>query len=302
VIADGPGLPLLTDAGSMNARSRRRFSPIPDCEHSLKSQTMATRAAHGIRTVWGKKAVVNAICIEIWWVERDRTMESLTREGRLLAFVDAGSGAPPVLLIHDLGSDHRSLRRLYVHLRRRHRVVAVDLPGHGKSGGPPTGYTVTELADDLDWLCWELGLYRPAALGQGIGGMVVVELAARHPDLLSAVVTIDAPVVSGEAARDERAEGMGAPPCLAVTWGLAEEWDEARALTLCRAPILFIETRLDHGDVERVRSMPPGVSVKVVPCIRLRPHEATRRINALIDAFLSTIEIKPSPHCIGPAG
>ncbi len=220
-------------------------------------------------------------------------MESLTREGRLLAFVDTGSGAPPIVLIHDLGSDHRLLRRQFAHFRRKHRVVAVDLRDHGKAGRPPTRHTVAGLAEDLDWLCRELGLYRPAVLGQGVGGMIAVELAAHHPDLLSAVVAVDAKVLFGEATRDDRAEGAETQLHLTTSWGLAEDWDGARALALCKAPILLVETRRDIATAERIPALSPGMSVKVVQGSRLRPGQAAKQVNALIDAFLTGNEVSP---------
>ena len=55
-------------------------------------------------------------------------MERLTRGGAALSFADVGKGAPPILLIHDLGSNHTSWRPSLECFRNRHRVVAVDLP------------------------------------------------------------------------------------------------------------------------------------------------------------------------------
>ncbi len=274
VITDGLYGRSLARIGRRRHRQRALSRGSDDGHH--RRQKMRTRCAES-----------NCRCARV------RIVESLTREGRLLAFVDAGSGAPPILLIHDLGFDHRSLRRHLAHFRRQHRVVAVDLRGHGKSDGPLAGHTVTDLAEDLDWLCWELGLYRPAALGQGVGGLIAVELAARHPDLLSAVLAIDAPVLSGEVPRDDRAADLGAAdvgstPSFTASWGLAQEWDEAKALALCRVPILLIVTQRKNADVNRVL-LPPGVSAKALRGRRLRPQEAAKRVNALIDAFLSRL-------------
>ena len=40
------------------------------------------------------------------------------------------------------------------------------------------------LADDLAWLCNELEIAKPVAIGHSMGGLIVLELAARFPDLL----------------------------------------------------------------------------------------------------------------------
>ncbi len=85
-------------------------------------------------------------------------MEQITHNGVTLAFEDAGKGAPPILLIHDLGSDHTSLRAQLEHFRCLHRVLAVDLPGHGVSATVAKPNTPADLADEVAWLCYELGV------------------------------------------------------------------------------------------------------------------------------------------------
>jgi 3-oxoadipate enol-lactonase len=116
-------------------------------------------------------------------------MGKLVRDGVGLAYEEAGSGAPPIVLVHDLGSDHTCFSPQVKHFSCRHRVVAVDLRGHGQSDGPRGACSVSVLADDVTWLCYELGLYRPVVLGLGLGGMVALNLATRYPDLPCAIVT-----------------------------------------------------------------------------------------------------------------
>jgi pimeloyl-ACP methyl ester carboxylesterase len=118
-------------------------------------------------------------------------MDSLMRDGIALAFVDAGKGAPPLLLIHDLGGDHTAMRAQLARFRGRHRVVAVDLRGHGRSDAGGEAPSLAAFAEDLIWLCYELGVYRPIAVGRGAGGAIAAEIAARRPDLLAGLVTVD---------------------------------------------------------------------------------------------------------------
>jgi pimeloyl-ACP methyl ester carboxylesterase len=117
-------------------------------------------------------------------------MGKLVRDGVGLAYEEAGSGAPPIVLVHDLGSDHSCFASQFEYFRCRHRVVTIDLRGHGQSEGPRGACTVDVLADDLAWLCYELGLYRPVVLGHGLGGMVALDLATRYPDLPWAIVVV----------------------------------------------------------------------------------------------------------------
>jgi pimeloyl-ACP methyl ester carboxylesterase len=56
-------------------------------------------------------------------------------------------------------------------------------------------------ADDLAWICNQIELASPVVIGHSMGGIVVFDLAARYPDLPSAVVMLDAAVMPPSAAR-----------------------------------------------------------------------------------------------------
>ena len=70
-------------------------------------------------------------------------------------------------------------------------MISVDLRGCGGSDRPEGGYDVPNLADDVAWLCNEVGISRPIVVGHSLGGMIAIELAARHPALPRAVVAVD---------------------------------------------------------------------------------------------------------------
>ncbi|MBI2866646.1 MAG: alpha/beta fold hydrolase, partial [Chloroflexi bacterium] len=63
-------------------------------------------------------------------------METVVRGGVALAYAEAGAGDPPIVLLHGMGGNHTRLASQFEHLRARHRVVALDLRGHGASGKP----------------------------------------------------------------------------------------------------------------------------------------------------------------------
>src|ERR1700712_4589743 len=90
----------------------------------------------------------------------------------------AGSGEP-LLLLHGIGSTHDDFTALRPRLDSEYRVLAPDLPGHGRSPalpGRPTTPAITEaIVADLD----ELGVGRVHVLGNSIGARVALELAAR---------------------------------------------------------------------------------------------------------------------------
>ena len=103
----------------------------------------------------------------------------------------AGSSVPFVL-VHGLASNARLWDGVAADLAARgHRVVAVDQRGHGRSDKPDDDYGFETVCADLVALLGALELDRPVVAGQSWGGQVVVELAARRPDLLRGIACVD---------------------------------------------------------------------------------------------------------------
>src|SRR4029453_18373291 len=71
-----------------------------------------------------------------------------------------------------------------------------------ESGKPEQTYTMAALADDVAWLCGQVGVHRPIVVGHSMGGNVALDLAARPPDLPAAVVAVDSPIVPPAGIRD----------------------------------------------------------------------------------------------------
>jgi pimeloyl-ACP methyl ester carboxylesterase len=94
-------------------------------------------------------------------------------------FWDCAGSGEPLLLLHGIGSTHDDFAALRPRLDTEYRVLAPDLPGHGRSGAlsrRPTVAAITDaIAADLD----ELGVGRVHVLGNSIGARVALELAAR---------------------------------------------------------------------------------------------------------------------------
>lgn len=116
-------------------------------------------------------------------------------------FEESGSGIP-LLLQHTAGADGRQWRHVLEDeaLRRRFRMIAYDLPFHGKSV-PPTSrqwwrepYRLTRefLVSVPVTLARSLELDRPVYMGSSIGGHLAIDLAIEHPDAFRAVVGLEA--------------------------------------------------------------------------------------------------------------
>lgn len=108
---------------------------------------------------------------------------------------EAGQGTP-LLCLHTAGSDTRQWRGVMKDPRilAGHRVIAFDLPWHGKSS-PPEGwereeYKLTSQAyvDMVLAVADAMALAAPVVMGCSIGGRIVLHLALRHPERFRAII------------------------------------------------------------------------------------------------------------------
>lgn len=123
----------------------------------------------------------------------ERTFRDVIARGVRLRVVERGAG-PPVLFLHSLYFDHGTWDRVVDDLADLH-CVAPDLPGFGESEKPPASrfaYGIEAFVDSVVDLYAALGLGRAAVVGHGLGGGLAIILAARHRELVSKLVLVDA--------------------------------------------------------------------------------------------------------------
>jgi pimeloyl-ACP methyl ester carboxylesterase len=206
-------------------------------------------------------------------------MNFVTSAGVRLHYVDQGAGEPSFVFLPGWCCDHTFFQPQFDHFRSTHRAIAMDLRGCGESDRPPDGYDIPTQADDVATLCLHLGVEKPVIVGHSLGGMIGVELAARHPSLPRAIVAVDPGPLAmlpesravfeafiaalegpdSAAARRAYIDGMFLPSddierrrwitetmcsvplefALPVLRGVVE-WNGVRALTLDEAPLLVL--------------------------------------------------------------
>ena len=105
-------------------------------------------------------------------------------------YTDHGAG-DPVLCVHGWTCDGSDWSWQTPALLANHRVIAVDLRGHGKSSAPASGYTIPGFAHDVAQLLDQLRTGPVIAMGHSMGGATAVRLAVDRPDLVRAVVSVD---------------------------------------------------------------------------------------------------------------
>ncbi|RJG40463.1 alpha/beta hydrolase [Mesorhizobium sp. DCY119] len=120
------------------------------------------------------------------------------REQRI--FVEMAGEGRPVLCLHTAGADTRQWRHLLndVELAQDYRLIAFDMPWHGKSL-PPTGFETEEyLLTTDDYIQTVLAviemldLDRPILAGCSMGGRIALQLAALHAPHFSGFIAIEA--------------------------------------------------------------------------------------------------------------
>jgi pimeloyl-ACP methyl ester carboxylesterase len=120
-------------------------------------------------------------------------------DGRILALpggelqaVDRGPRqAPPIVLVHCFTCAIDWWDGMMPLLERGHRVVALDLLGHGGSEKPKSGYAIESQASLLAEALGRLGVRDATVVGHSLGGPVAVALAERSPQLVDRLVIVD---------------------------------------------------------------------------------------------------------------
>jgi 3-oxoadipate enol-lactonase len=105
-----------------------------------------------------------------------------------LRFSDSAGAGEAVVLVHAIGCDRRMWDALAAALVPTHRVIRVDVRGHGESPVTPRPYSLDLLADDVAALLDRLAIRRAHWVGLSMGGMIGQAFALRHPDRLGKLV------------------------------------------------------------------------------------------------------------------
>jgi len=107
-----------------------------------------------------------------------------------VAYIEKGSGENTILLIHGLGTYAKGWIKNIDVLSRHNRVVAIDLPGYGKSDKGYYKYTLDFYAQVLTELMVDLGIEKATPIGHSMGGQIAMTMALDYPDFVDKLVLI----------------------------------------------------------------------------------------------------------------
>jgi pimeloyl-ACP methyl ester carboxylesterase len=256
------------------------------------------------------------------------TVKFATRDGVKLAYVEAGSGDPAIVFVHGWTCNFSHWRHQVPEFANKHRVVALDLRGHGQSEKPEQDYGIGEFADDVAWMIGELGLERPVVVGHSMGGVIAANIARRHPGSTRGVVLVDSPVAplgpqlkpvadgllaslqtpgyrqlaegflrqfmfnegSDSALIEEIAESSLRTPQRVMHTALASTFKENESVRgALPVPSLFIRAATQYAPADQIRDLLPGIEITEVDCAHFVQLEKPEETNRLIRQFVEDL-------------
>jgi len=112
-------------------------------------------------------------------------------DGIAIRYHVAGKGDPALVFVHCGGCERGFWDGQVAHFAAKHRVVALDLAGHGQSGSGRKDWTMPAFGQDVVSVVEALGLKRVVLIGHSLGGPVVLEAARRMPSRVAGLVLVD---------------------------------------------------------------------------------------------------------------
>jgi len=238
-----------------------------------------------------------------------------------IAYDDVGAGDPTVVLLHGLFGNRTHYAAQAHHLAARHRVLTIDLRGHGESDMPDAGYSLDVFGDDVIRVCEEAGVDRAVFCGHSFP--VALKVVARRPDLAAGLVLLDGVVllpeterqaqagfadvletdiwreallgffggIAGGAAERVRADIAAAPRVYAAPMmrDIAAS-DYADELASVRCPIMYVHARVPT-DLDRLGALRPDAIVETIANVGHWPMlTAPDELNTALDRFLERID------------
>jgi pimeloyl-ACP methyl ester carboxylesterase len=114
-----------------------------------------------------------------------------SRDGTPISFEIYGTGEPTLVFVHGWSCDARYWRAQLPYFTKNHRVVMLDLAGHGHSGMTRSQYTMRAFGEDVRAVTEVTGSRRVILIGHSMGGSVIAEAARIMPSRVIGLIGID---------------------------------------------------------------------------------------------------------------
>ena len=115
----------------------------------------------------------------------------LSKDGTPISYEIYGAGEPTLVFVHGWSCDARYWRAQVPYFSKKHRVVVLDLAGHGHSGMTRTQYTMGAFGEDVRAVTEATGSRSVILIGHSMGGSVIAEAARLMPNRVIGLIGID---------------------------------------------------------------------------------------------------------------
>ncbi|MCB2217818.1 alpha/beta fold hydrolase [Desulfofustis glycolicus] len=123
--------------------------------------------------------------------ETDWPKITVSRDGTPISYESYGVGLPALVLVHGWNCDARYWREQIASFAERHRVIALDLAGHGHSGSSRKTYSMKSFGEDVHAVMEAEGIGEAILIGHSMGGSVIVEAARLVPGRVLGLIGVD---------------------------------------------------------------------------------------------------------------
>jgi pimeloyl-ACP methyl ester carboxylesterase len=114
-----------------------------------------------------------------------------SRDGTPISYEVHGSGEPTLIFVHGWSCNARYWDGQVPHFAKQHRVVVLDLAGHGRSGSSRERYTMAAFGEDVRAVTDAIGGGRVILVGHSMGGTVIAEAARIMPERVIGLIGVD---------------------------------------------------------------------------------------------------------------
>lgn len=178
---------------------------------------------------------------------------------------DGDPDLAPLVMVHGFGGDKETWLLTAPLLRRRRGIVAIDLPGHGRSSELADTATVRRHADAVVAALDALSIRRAVFVGNSLGGGITLRIAADSPDRVAAMVLV------------------------ASTGPWAHTTDVARSWAESDNPLIPGGSEESmRAFMDRVTEKPPAVPRAVIRYVTARRSAQSERLRRLFADFIGS--------------
>ncbi len=122
------------------------------------------------------------------------TLDTINIKGGSIFYTKAGKGKKTILFIHGFSQDWSSFRKVMQLMASDYTVIAIDLPGIGRSSNTLEKYDAQSLAEMIHEFCTVMEISSPYIVGHDMSGIIVYTYARLYKDDIAGVALLDAPL------------------------------------------------------------------------------------------------------------